>query len=170
MTVNKAGYVIDFQESAILKLREKIWSNFAFKKATRKIYISRENAAHRKVLNEKEVIKKLKSKGFEIVYFEHLTVREQIEIMMETKILVGLHGAGLVNMLYMPKNGKVLEFRNENDCWVLSQSFYSLASFLGHDYYYTDNEATSAQTGFADFKIDLEKLDRVLVDLLVEFE
>ena len=170
ITVNKAGYVIDFQESAILKLREKIWSNFAFKKATRKIYISRENAAHRKVLNEKEVIKKLKSKGFEIVYFEHLTVREQIEIMMETKILVGLHGAGLVNMLYMPKNGKVLEFRNENDSWVLSQSFYSLASFLGHDYYYTDNEATRAQTGFADFKIDLEKLDRVLVDLLVEFE
>ena len=73
-------------------------------------------------------------------------------------------------MLYMPNNGMVLEFRNENDSWVLSQSFYSLASFLGHDYYYTDNEATSAQTGFADFKIDLEKLDRVLVDLLVEFE
>jgi hypothetical protein len=166
ISVSKAGYVIDFQKNSLFKLRDLMWEHAENSAVWRRIYISREYANHRKVLNENDVIELLRIYNFEVVYFELLSVKDQIMLMKQTKVLVGLHGAGMVNMLYMPPKGNVLEFRNKDDSWVLSQSFYSLASILEHDYFYTDNSATSDKTGFADFNIDVGKLEEALIQLL----
>lgn len=56
---------------------------------------------------------------------------EQIEIFVGTRVLVGQHGAGLTNMLWMPTGGTVIEILPPLEPWV-SPIFKKLAITLGH--------------------------------------
>jgi capsular polysaccharide biosynthesis protein len=49
-------------------------------KPTELIYISRANAKHRRVLNEDQVIKYLAKFGFNTVFLEDMSFREQVEL------------------------------------------------------------------------------------------
>lgn len=122
----------------------------------RNIFISRGNAKKRKIVNENEVIELMKLYNYEIHFFEDYTLEKQIEIMSQTKNLVGLHGAGLTNMLFMPAGGKILEFRRRNDNY--NNCYFTLASALDHDYYYQQCEASSDNTKTANMTIDLQEL------------
>lgn len=122
----------------------------------RNIFISRAKAPKRKIINETEVVELLKCHGFEIHLFEEYTLQKQIEIMSQTKSLVGLHGAGLVNMLFMQEGGQVLELRNQNDSQ--NNCYFALASELGHDYYYQQSEGDSNDTLITTIIVDLDEL------------
>jgi capsular polysaccharide biosynthesis protein len=126
----------------------------------RKIYISRQKAAKRTVLNEEQVTALMTQYGYEIHYFEDYSFQEQVEIMSEAISLVGLHGAGLTNMLFMPKGAQVLEFRNQSDSH--NNCFFSLASALDHEYYYICNTGNSADTHEVNLTVDLTKLKIIL--------
>ncbi len=76
---------------------------------SRIVYASRRKARGRKILNEAQLITKLHDFGIEEICFEDLTFRQQIEVLSETKILIGMHGAGLTNLIFMPTGGKVIE-------------------------------------------------------------
>ncbi|MBW3466393.1 glycosyltransferase family 61 protein [Arthrospiribacter ruber] len=158
---SRMGNVGEFQQTALQQLSKAFIGEFQ-EKPFRKIYISRKDAQYRKVLNEPEVESVFSDFGYEIQVMEKFSLKDQVTMIRQCSHLAGLHGAGLSNMMFMPEGGKVLEFRNMGDSWSLSQSFFAMASDLGHEYYYTLNPATSQQTGFADFKIDLEKLKQVL--------
>jgi capsular polysaccharide biosynthesis protein len=122
----------------------------------RKIYVSREKAFKRKILNENKLISLLKSFGYEIHYFEEYQLQKQIEVLQEAKYLIGLHGAGLTNMLFMPTNSNILELRimadSHNNC------YFSLASDLGMNYFYQQCEGTNSETHFSDVEVSLEEL------------
>lgn len=79
-----------------------------------RIYISRAKANRRIILNEKELIPILKQYGFSIIYFEDYNWQQQVAICKHAKIMLGLHGAGLANMLFMPLGSKVIELRKKN--------------------------------------------------------
>lgn len=78
-------------------------------KPERKIYVTRRNARARRVLNEDYVEKKLKSRGFECLDLDNIGFREQVVIFSECAELVGIHGAGLTNAIFMPPGGSVTE-------------------------------------------------------------
>jgi hypothetical protein len=75
----------------------------------RRVYISRRNASRRKVVNEEKLVEILLKFDFEIIEFENLTVLDQVNLMNETDVFIGLHGAGLTNLMFMNQNTKVLE-------------------------------------------------------------
>lgn len=84
------------------------------RKAERKIWIHRSEKSRRALLNEEAVLKTVQNAGFEPVVFEALNLKQQIELMQETKVLAGVHGAGLTNLMFLPKGATVLEFMPED--------------------------------------------------------
>ena len=83
--------------------------------------------------------------------------------MSSTKTLVGLHGAGLTNMIFMNKGGQVLEFRNANDSH--NNCYFSLTSSLQHDYYYLNCKGDREDTNAVNISVNLSELDTVISQL-----
>ncbi len=77
-----------------------------------KIYLTRSQRGVRCVENEDEVMDYLKTKGFQAITFENLTIWEQIAMMHQAIHFVSLHGAGFANVLFMPEGASVVELIN----------------------------------------------------------
>ncbi|MFZ1816080.1 MAG: glycosyltransferase family 61 protein, partial [Rhizobiaceae bacterium] len=99
--------------------------------------------------------------GFVAQVMEDKTLAEQAALMRGARLIGGIHGAGLANMLFMPRGGSVIEIRQIErvpDC------FFTLASALGHRYFLVEGQG--AQEGVhphaADLLVDPAALDRAL--------
>lgn len=147
----------------LTKLSRKKLSIKQSKEPFRKVYISRKFAKKRRAHNEVDVELLMMKHGFEIIYTEKLSLKNQIALMSETKILISIYGAALTNMLFLPENSQVVELRNREDS--VAQSYYNLANALGLKYYYTLNQADSKDSKTSDFMIDLEALRRVICQI-----
>jgi hypothetical protein len=73
------------------------------------VYVSRRKARGRFVLNETEVLRSISHFATQVVCFEDMSFREQVALLSRTKVLIGIHGAGLTNMMFMPPGGTVIE-------------------------------------------------------------
>lgn len=118
------------------EIMKEIRREFVFGKdsGNKKLYISREKAGFRKVLNEKELIVILKNYGFENVYAEDLSLSEQNDLFSSCGILLGIHGAGLTNCIFMEQGSKVVELRRKET--AKNTGYWHLADSLNHNYYY----------------------------------
>ena len=61
----------------------------------------------------------------------------QIEMFADTDVLIGVHGAGLANMLYMRPNSAVVElgpYKNDGRCLLGGGPFSRLAAVMSHNY------------------------------------
>jgi capsular polysaccharide biosynthesis protein len=67
----------------------------------KKIYITRNDALTRRVVNEQEVIEELTKIGFEIFSLEGLSIVDQAKLFSMAKIVVAPHGAGLTNLDFL---------------------------------------------------------------------
>ena len=97
----------------------------AVEPCSRRIYISRAGAQRgRTVTNEAEIEAILRSRGFETVRLESLTVREQVELFASAEAVVGPHGAGFTNLVFCQPGAKIVEFFNRSYVhplyWMLS--------------------------------------------------
>ncbi|MDI1323154.1 MAG: glycosyltransferase family 61 protein [Algoriphagus sp.] len=131
-----------------------------FRPPFRKVYISRKNALKRKVSNEQELIPILEEEGFEVVQMEKLTFKQQRKLMSETKVLLSIHGAGLANLIFLPKQSKVVELLPDVDRY--NSCFYHLASALRKEYYYSFEKADHPNPQEANIFVDLKKLKKIL--------
>ena len=75
-----------------------------------RLYVSRKNATHRRILNEEEVVACLKNFGFASVALEDFTVAEQIALFSQAEAIAGCHGAGLTNLIFCQPGTKAIEF------------------------------------------------------------
>lgn len=150
----------NYNKEVINKLRNRFNQNSVKVIPSKKIFVSRGKARFRKITNEAEVIRLVMSFGYEVHYFEDYSFQDQVTLMQQTSHLIGLHGAGLTNMLFMPENGKVLELRNADDNH--NNCFFTLASDLGHDYYYLLNKGDAHDTHFVNITVCTEELAKVL--------
>lgn len=131
--------------------------------AHRRVHITRAMAAKRHIANEEELVPILREMGFEIHAFEHLTLDQQIQLMQETRILSGLHGAGLTNMLFMRPGCCVLEVRNRTDGH--NNCYFSLASELDHDYFHLPADPDQADTHTMQVHVDPVRFKETLTML-----
>ncbi|MBV8253527.1 MAG: glycosyltransferase family 61 protein [Chitinophaga sp.] len=145
----------NYNEQIIQQLREKFIGKI-HTTPHRKLYVSRKKAARRTIQNEIEVIALLEEQGYEIHCFEDYHFAEQVALMQQAKVLIGLHGAGLTNMLFMPAGGQILELRNEGDSH--NNCFFSLASALQHQYYYLTNTGNTADTFNVEIIVNIKRL------------
>ncbi len=77
--------------------------------ATRRIYISRRNAAVRRVVNEDELVALLRKHGFEILELENLSWREQTHLFAQAEVIIAPHGAALANAAFCAANCRIAE-------------------------------------------------------------
>lgn len=160
----------NFRKKYILKLSHRMRNHWISKKTQnlnkKRIYISRKNAQRRRLKNEIEIIPILKKYGFTIVDFDILSFEEQLNYILDCEILVGVHGSGLSHMLWLKQKCKVLEIRTKNN--FNDNCFFTLASDLGHDYFYVTANKTDLKKSnhLADLVINknsfLEQLLKVI--------
>ena len=74
-----------------------------------KIYVSRQKAARRQVINEDELVETLAHFGYKKVCLEDLTQPEVIRLFGSAQYIVAPHGAGLANLIFANPGAKVHE-------------------------------------------------------------
>lgn len=79
----------------------------------RRIYVSREDAEHRKVRNEAAIINRFEQLGFTIVTPGRHSFEDQVRLFSKAEIVVGVHGAGMTNLLWTKPGATVLEIMPE---------------------------------------------------------
>jgi len=76
----------------------------------RKIFISRDDAKTRKLLNAEQLM--LALQGWETVTLENLSIKEQVKCFTEASHIIAPHGAGLANLLWCGSGTKVIEIQD----------------------------------------------------------
>lgn len=93
---------------------------------------------------------------------------EQMRLMLGTALFVGLHGANMVNLLFMQQGSKVIEMMNKdymNDAYYLMSSsinipYYSVACTMADkNIKLTDDRVV---LNSADVLVDVKKLEKVI--------
>lgn len=131
-----------------------------------KIWISRQNAPKRKISNFDIIKPILINNGFEILEYESLTLEKQISISNNCKVLGGIHGAGLTNMLFMNQGSTLIEVRAEED--AKNNCFFSLASDLEMKYYYFLARTIDNDFYSGDYELDSDSFNKFLNSLKVK--
>ncbi|MBC6988295.1 glycosyltransferase family 61 protein [Hymenobacter sp. BT491] len=136
-------------------------SNFRFG-GYENLYISRQRATYRKVLNEPELIAMLEQRNFKVVNLEDYSVQEQIALLSQVRNLVAVHGAGMTNLMYMPAGGLMINLIHEHR---YDPAFYTLANAFDHDTIIVQGAAAHDDErgpAFDSFSVDVTKIKAYL--------
>jgi len=131
-----------------------------------KIYISRAGQVLRFVENENEVVALLEKYGFKKIIAEKFSYDEQIAICSKAKYLIGPHGAGLTNFLFMKEDSSVLELVSSPSSQRSVTEYFRLASLLNINYFYQECKMADSSKvkdfHHASLLVNLEKLEKNL--------
>jgi hypothetical protein len=152
--------VDSFDPWALTRLRERL-GGMPTATPGRRIYVSRQKCHYRKLRNETELQPWLKENGFETIFLEDLSLREQIETMQSAKIVLGVHGAGFANLLFCQPATRVIEIQDPEDP---NPHFYALAALLGLDYCLLIGDVdAAAESHFRDISVSQSALAGLLI-------
>jgi capsular polysaccharide biosynthesis protein len=122
--------------------------------SSRRLYFSRADASRRRARNEDELIPVLRSFDFEIVKVDPHRPWEQVQASAGADLMVGVHGAGLTNLMFMRPGGHLLELRhNRQD--IFFDAYRPMAEMLGIVYSTQLCEIAEEVTGFNTKETDL---------------
>ncbi|MGI8968545.1 MAG: glycosyltransferase family 61 protein, partial [Chloroflexota bacterium] len=126
-------------------------------------FLTRDPIHGRSLSNTVDLAPILQHYGFQMVDAGSLTLDQQIQVFSETSVLLGIHGAGLTNMLFRRDAPlTLLELFPPHDAPL---DFYVLAHAFDHTYrYLVGSDATSGDRR-ANFKIDPNQLEAQLAAL-----
>lgn len=156
------------------KIRQNLLSYYSdgvFDDKYKKVYLSRNKFKDRHIANENEFVNMIESFGFIVIYPEDYDFIAMINIMKNTKYLIGIHGTALTNMLFMKDQGGLLCLKHirgyaslpvywgsQYDSEIADHYFYSMASHLNIPFYHMsclpDND--SLQMPAANLIVDIE--------------
>jgi hypothetical protein len=122
---------------------------------------------YRKVVNDHEIIRELTRLGFYCTSFEELSYIDAFQLMQQTKLLVGVHGGGLTNMMFLPPESVVIEIKNNNPN-PNSHCYWHLARSLNFDYTMfvaeTVGNSNVVEGKGCDLRVDWSQLDKLIHD------
>ena len=105
----------------------------------------------------------LKSNGYDIIKLSSLSFKNQIELFHNSKIVVGLHGAGFSNILFCQPETKVIEIKPLH----VGNMYEKLGNKLNLDYVNLESPSVNINLKFpnqlGDIRVDLKKLKKVLI-------
>ncbi|MFC4541758.1 glycosyltransferase family 61 protein [Halosolutus amylolyticus] len=96
------------------------------------VYISREDADYRRVVNEDEVLDVLEPYGFEKYVLSDRSMAEDVALFSRADVIVAPHGAGLTNVLYASDASVIELFRSD----YVQPVYFVLAKQRGLRYRY----------------------------------
>lgn len=159
---NIPNWILEFYRD---KIKEKVKIN----KSSKKIFIDRSDSMSniknlRTIINENEVKENLSSKGFEIVKLSSLSFQNQIELFHNANTIVGLHGAGLSNILFCQPNTKIIEIKASH----VGPMYEKLGEKLNLNYLNLISETQTIKFDYpnqlGDIKVDLIELEKKLLN------
>jgi capsular polysaccharide biosynthesis protein len=137
------------------------------KQYPKRIYISRNRARYRRVLNESEVINFLSPFGFYAFEMESLSVQEQANVFANAEMIIAPHGAGLTNLVFCQPQTTVVELVSPH---YIRHYYGVISQQLGLKHYTLQAEALGCSflrnlmypnPSFEDLWISIESLERL---------
>lgn len=157
------GFRDPYSAQSIDDLREMFFSAYGLTPTAhgeRHLFVSRKDARIRNILNEDALYERLAPFGYERIRPGDLSHEEQVRTFSEAGSIIGPHGAGLSNLIFMPLNGRVLEIFGGD----YVQGEYLWLSFLrGLDY---DFVVINEDHAHQDFRMSDFELDAVVAKLM----
>lgn len=95
----------------------------------KRLFISRQDADKRHIKNNQDIFDVLNEFGIDVVVPGEMTLNEQISIFSKAELIIGLHGAGLTNIIWPDETTVVEIFGN-----VIKPPYFEIANTLGHQY------------------------------------
>lgn len=114
----------------VRKIRAVLSKHKESPKPGKRIYLARNVVHGRKILNECAIRKVLDQFGFEFVDPSFMSPSEQIEFFSDAEVLVAPGGAALSNMVFCPKNVKVIML-SARRTW--GETFTAIAAAIGQE-------------------------------------
>ena len=126
----------------------------------KRLYVARGAAPRRRVLNEAAVEKLLAGFGFTSVNPGALSLKDQVALFADAEIVVGAHGAGLTNCVFMAPGSAVVELTHDKRVvWT----YHEVAGAAALNYACIVADAVLNDKNddalFADFTVDLAALE-----------
>jgi len=162
--------IADFlmRPSSIKYLRNQLFMNAGFSptaKESRRIYFARRN--ERREYNQPEIFEIFRQQGFQKVFMEELSLKEQISLIYNAEVLAGPTGAEWTNLIFCREGAKCL-------CWMADgfgdfSAFSNLAKIVGADMRYITFRTASNSTRdlyYKSYFVDANKIRRGLDTLL----
>lgn len=121
----------------------------------RRIFVSRDDAVGRRVVNESTLMAALAPAGFSRVTLAGRGLAEQVALFSRATLIVGAHGAGLANVVFAPAGARLLEMFPAS---YGMPSYAVLAAGQGVDYasYVATDVVRGERPQTDDFRIDVE--------------
>jgi capsular polysaccharide biosynthesis protein len=160
----KSGYLLKNKDCVINDLGIKLLNERLAVKGdiTRKIFISRRNANNPRLENQNIIEQIFAENGYEIVFPEIMSFKDQLKLFSEAEYLAGVYGSGFTNIIFTNKNTKIICIQPKEIEWPW---FSNLAGILGQKCYFLDAKL-SEETPFRyyqnTFKLDEEFLREFL--------
>ena len=152
---------------SLLYIRNKLLSDHVKKdkKASKRIFFSQRR--HRRKYNEDEIYELFRPHGFEKVYMDELSLREQILLIREAEYIAGPTGAAWTNLLFCKKGTKCI-------CWMdefISSfaAFSSIAKVFELRLYYITYKSNASSTGDVygnSYTLSIEKTDKLIKEVV----
>jgi hypothetical protein len=125
-------------------------------KRPKRIFVSRERAGMRRLINERYLQADFVKRGFDVVDPGSMSKLEQANYFSDAEIVVGQHGMGIANSIYAKPGCKIVEIMHTN---LNRVSYFRTAQHLGgqHGVYYVEPlDLKYAQSGdkFGDVALD----------------
>jgi capsular polysaccharide biosynthesis protein len=112
-----------------------------------KVFISRKGT--RSLINESEVEQSLQAYGFKKYYFEDIPISEQWSVARNAKVIVGMHGAALSNLVFNRNKVKLIELFHPG--YVIDM-YRNMANAVGGTWCGVSGQITKDVIGKLDFK------------------
>jgi tetratricopeptide (TPR) repeat protein/capsular polysaccharide biosynthesis protein len=102
-----------------------------------RIYITRSDANHRRVLNEAQVLEQITPLGFVPVELEALSFQQQVDLFAHAKVILAPHGSGLTNLIFCQSAATVVEFVSPH---YIRHYYWVISRLLGLKHYFLVGE------------------------------
>lgn len=123
----------------------------------RRLFITRGQSVGRTLSNLDEIRPLLARYNLNIVDTACLSLDEQIDLFRDAQLVIGIHGAGLANILF--RRGAPLSLIELFPPNYLDPGFYLLAKTYGYNYAHLVGETSDGGGAQANFTISAEKLE-----------
>jgi len=143
---------------------------------TERIYLARKSSLGRGIENHLEFQGTLERYGVRPIYPEDHSIEELIDVLGNTKLLIGVYGAALTHVVFMPKNSHLIElaanhigekpsyWRGEYVAKYAGDCYYSIANASEVNYSLVPCKQVDKTVGLLNSKIlvDLEILSKTI--------
>jgi len=149
-------------KDCLLWLRNKFLNNLKKTKTQKKLrlFISRKDTDHRKIINEDQLYPILKKKGFTILELSKLKLRDQINYFRCAEVVVMSHGAAGTHMLFAPKNCTLIELQSPSQ---VSTAIFKITQILQQKYsFLLGYNSNKNNDYFIDYKEITNLLNKIL--------